>query len=115
MTVDAEGDPHVQQRDVGGLLAALKLPFGEGFQTPGQRLCAGARLPALVEHLVVETLGAIRIELHPPIRDDTALELVDNAGFDRGFSHAVASNASGVPKDCARASPSRGCLSSFAE
>src|SRR5262249_52010590 len=101
--------------DVGGLLPPLQLPFGQGFQTPGQGLRARARLAVGVEHLVVESLGPIRVELHSPIRDDTALELVDDAGFDRGFIHAVASNASGVPKGCARASPSGCGLSSIAE
>ena len=64
VAIDVERDAHVQQGQVGRLLAALQFAVGERHQAAGQQLGPRAGASVRLEHLVVEAAGLIGIESH---------------------------------------------------
>ena len=64
VAVDVEGDAHVQERALGGLLPAEELAVGQRFDELAERARRRPRLAVGVEHLIEEAAGFVVGEPH---------------------------------------------------
>jgi hypothetical protein len=64
VAVDVERDAHVEQRALGGTLAAEQLALGQGIDELHERTRRHARPLRLAEHLVEEGAGVVFGESH---------------------------------------------------
>jgi hypothetical protein len=64
MSIDAESDPHVEEREIGGHLPALELAIRQREKAVSQTHSPRPGTPVTLEHLVVEIFRFIGIESH---------------------------------------------------
>ena len=64
ISINIEGNPHLQEKGFRRSLAPQKLAVSERLDGFKQQASFRTRLAVGVEHLVIETVGLIRIELH---------------------------------------------------
>ncbi len=64
VAVDVEGDAGVEERALGGLLAAAEIAVVEGFDHADERLGGATDLAVALEHLIEELLVFVAAESH---------------------------------------------------
>ena len=69
LSINVEGDAHLKQRTLSGLLAVEQFAFGQALDIPHQRPRRGARLAVLTEPFVEEWAGEVTAKIHkvPPL------------------------------------------------
>src|SRR5476649_1561134 len=65
VAVHVEGDAQLEQQTVGGVLIAQKLAVRQRLDDIENQLDVRAAPAIVCEHLIVETFGLVRRELHP--------------------------------------------------